>query len=245
MKFPIVLLITFASMIDIATGKGGKISSYRCSKLANNYKSVRLLCDDDYIGDTVHFTSFTCSVNYSISEVKKLSLDCSIPALGAHFGGYRGLEKLDLSDVNLLELEEKNIMGITSLLEIDVKQNKLSKISSNLFANSSELWWADFSNNQISEIDAFAFASATKLKNIKILNNNLEKIPPKLFATNRELQFADFSYNQISEIAVDAFAGATVVWTIDISHNHLSNIPSNFFLKNKALLITFFIQSNQ
>lgn len=234
MNIFIMLVILLALVVDLVVSRGNKISGYRC-KNSINYRSIELLCDENNNGDTVHYTSFACSQNYSISEVKRISLDCSMSHVGTYFQGYADLKSLNLSNIDLLTLEQNNFMGLTSLIDIDVSHNKLTGIPSNIFAHNGKLWYADFSYNQIGEIGLLAFAGATNMERFDISHNFLKIISPNVLVNHVNLWYANFSYNQITEIDSLAFAGVTKLEKLDVSHNLLTSIPSNVFANNKEL----------
>lgn len=134
MNIFIILVILLTLVIDLVVSRGDKISGYRCGN-SIIYRSIELLCDENYNGDTVYYTSFACSQKFSISEVKRIRIDCSMSHVGTYFQGYGDLKFLNLSNIDLLTLEQNNFMGLPSLIDMNVSHNKLSGIPSNIFAN--------------------------------------------------------------------------------------------------------------
>lgn len=77
----------------------------------------------------------------------------------------------------------------------------------------------DFSNNQISEIDATAFVDAGKLQGIELSKNLLKTLPPNVFASNEKLTSIELSGNNLREIGDLCELHPPKLESLDISNN--------------------------
>lgn len=147
----------------------------------------------------------------------------------------------------------KNTFSLNKdLIEIIIYNSGLTKIHHDDFAEMINVDQLNFTDNQISEVDAGAFIKNTQLVRLILKNNKLNSI--KNLTSYPRLNYLDVSYNlitiikandfnkkfipeqinlsnnQISEIEENAFLGLTSKSKLDLSYNFLHKLPSNFEL---------------
>lgn len=212
MNFIFVSLILSATVMSPLIIYGNeKIDGnyYHKNRDCKTWNAIEVLCDDYYKSDTVkHCSSFVSSEDVLTSEkmvINEISFNCSMPYLENNLStilkDYSELNVLNLSSINLLLLEKKNLKNVPANLSDAVfSHNNLTKIPSNVFVHNENLRSVDFSFNRISEIEAFAFADATKLEIIDISHNLLKTITKDMFRGNENLRIVNISFNQITKI---------------------------------------------
>lgn len=217
MKIFVIFLISISSMISLVKSRGDKISSYQCDKTKRYVISVT--CDDNY-GDSP-ITKFRChELDFGLHGIDEISFNCSIPSLGRYFRRYRDIIVLNLSNITLLGLKERNFVNLLKILEINLSHNLLSRIPSNVFANNKLLQVANFSFNQISQIESLAFVgAANNLTTIDISHNFLSELDRDAFSSLENLQFLNASYNKFKIFDFNCIQSKQL--NLDISWNFL------------------------
>lgn len=220
-------MVALVPMIDLVKGTDNNISGARCIPPKGYYSTIEIvfLCDENYKGSSYHFTS--CYLPSHGNTWYKTSIDkisfnssskCSMPHLGTYFEGFHAVKILSLSNINLSALEQENLFGLPSMLEINLSHNNLTKIPSNVFANNLKLRVADFSFNKITVIEPYPFVVTKNLTKLDISHNFLTKLDCNVFLSLQNLQFLNVSENSFSEIDFNCIPSKQNL-TINISRN--------------------------
>jgi Leucine-rich repeat (LRR) protein len=125
---------------------------------------------------TIKFTAALAVTNCSLTNVSLL-----IESL------YPSIVDLDLSSNKLISIP--SLMNFQEMREIDLKNNLIEEITSNIFNNMANLWRIDLSNNRIRNIepDSFVGVSLIELE----LNTNLLISLETLTTDNKRISFLD------------------------------------------------------
>lgn len=125
-KIVIIWTIVLVPMIDLVKSTDNSISGARC--IPKGYYStieIVFLCDENYNGIPYHFTSCYVPSHGNIwykTTIDKISFNssskCSMPHFGTYFEGFHAVKILSLSNINLSGLEQENLVGLPSMLEI-------------------------------------------------------------------------------------------------------------------------------
>lgn len=131
-----------------------------------------------------------------------------------------------------------------SLQSINISNNVIESIPSNVFPNLKRLKVLDLSSNHINRIASRSFHSV-KLDALLLKNNRFSVINTKMFKSARHISTLDLSYNQISDIetgSFDSFRDTTV--DLDVAHNKLPLLHPGMF-RNMGKLRYFNLKSNE
>lgn len=150
----IPVLILLASIINSVVCKSGTITSYVYSINDNKQDEVLFLCDKSKMHSSCRYSELYiyCSGQNHLhkSSMQKMSFDCSFLKLNfsENFQNFDELLILSLSNVDLKILKKEDFEVFTTITEIDLSHNYLTKIPSNIFARNRDLWEFFIQSNQ-------------------------------------------------------------------------------------------------
>jgi Leucine-rich repeat (LRR) protein len=122
-----------------------------------------------------------------------------------------------------IEVVEATAFGSCSqLLSVFLDHNRITRIPSGIFSNSRQLYFINFQYNEISDIDALAFAG---------LEGSLESVL--------------LNYNEIVSLPFGLFDGMQVLTNVVVEDNRLSVIDSRSFGSSLVSLDSFWAVNNQ
>jgi len=125
----------------------------------------------------------------------------------------------------------------TSLVELNLRSNRLKQINDNTFENLEMLKLLNLASNQISALAENAFNHLTNLVWIDLRQNNLKHIPSRIFYSLVNLEYLDLSSQLIEKIddyAFDRKSNSKVVQKIDLSNNRISRISNRAFCSKNS-----------
>ena len=115
-----------------------------------------------------------------------------------HSVGYLGLQVLDLSDNQLLQVPNRVFSGLSSLQQLYLGGNLLSELTSEIFSNLTRLSVLFLNDNVISVIANDTFVSLENLEILSIAENMLHDIHvPILHTVGDTLLYLNISYNHL------------------------------------------------
>lgn len=136
--------------------------------------------------------------------------------------------------------------NITSIIHLNLRQNKIGIIKTNFFENFEILAILDLSRNQIEHIAENSFKSMKELVVLNLSKNLLTTLPNGLFETTYKLSLLDLSHNMITVLQEDLFK-ETNLMELSVAHNKLTYLQENFSQQQKnsgVILKVFFFDFN-
>ena len=153
---------------------------------------------------------------------------------------FQGLFKLKILNVtksfsNPIKLDGHNFADLKSLESLNLKQNKISKISIEEFANLISLKELYLDENSLKEIDKKTFVSNFNLEIISLKSNDISKIHYKTFSSLSKLREIDLALNNIKSLQSAIFVKNNNLEMIDFYNNNLQHIEATIFQHLKKL----------
>ncbi|CAG4930503.1 unnamed protein product [Colias eurytheme] len=186
-----------------------------------------------------YFQKFSKLEDLSIHNCKLLRIP------GNAFEGLRELKKLSIRSKNYdwssnknLELSLGTFNGLRELQSLDLGENNLKVIPSDVFCPLDNLQKLNLTHNKIKNIDRIGLGNNCGLdilsldlsyNELKTLNEDSE------IAALRRLQELRLQNNNISDISSEIFNGLISLRVLNISHNNLQFIPEGTFANTKEL----------
>ncbi|XP_035680717.1 uncharacterized protein LOC118418786 [Branchiostoma floridae] len=119
----------------------------------------------------------------------------------------------------------------TSIYELNLKGNQITRIPSGAFVDMTRLVALDLSNNQIAMIQSGSFANLHQLTKLYLSHNKITKIQSGTFAGLNRLVMLCLSSNEIKIIQSGAFADLPQLSELSLSSNQIEMIRSGGFTK--------------
>lgn len=147
-----------------------------------------------------------------------------------------GLKDLSLSTnfiESLIDETTKESLLPSSLIELNLNENRINHLTENSFANLKSLKYLSLESNLINSISDDAFSQSILLSSINLCKNYLNQIP-KSFYMLSHLQRLDLSsqnqiLRQIDNYAFDRKSSSQSIRRIDLSNNRISKIEEKAF----------------
>lgn len=158
-------------------------------------------------------------LNLSRNEIHEVHADT--------FANLYSLSTLDLS-FNLLQ----NIPQVSNNINISnlfLNVNKIQKIISNAFAQTSKLTKLSLENNKIDEINAEAFADLSVLKILDLSHNKLNYLPEGWTKSLVSLKYLDLSSNMFTSLESLSLASAMPLIELYLVSNSLEYLNVQYF----------------
>jgi len=112
---------------------------------------------------------------------------------------------------------------------ISFKNNKINKLTNNLFQNATNLMNIRFDYNKIQKLPNYLFKNAETLKTINFNNNEIHELSADIFSNAIQLEYISFKNNQIKEIPDNFLSNAKKLKGLDLSSNKIQKIPDELF----------------
>lgn len=187
-----------------------------------------------------------CKIRYvpsmvlrALRDLKTLSLrthntDWSAMNLELHPESFRGLTELkemDLADNNIWSLPTEVFCPLFSLKQLNLTKNRLTDLS--------QLGFSDWGNGP----SAPGKACNTGLEVLDLSNNDISSIPDNGLSALRSLTTLNLQDNLLIAIADRAFVGLQSLSVLNISSNRLVALPPELFQSPRALT-QLYLQNN-
>ncbi|XP_023336526.1 leucine-rich repeats and immunoglobulin-like domains protein 3 isoform X1 [Eurytemora carolleeae] len=134
------------------------------------------------------------------------------------------IRTLDLSENNLEELNENDLLPFSNLQKLILKKNQLAKIPK-LPKVGKRLQTLNLGGNQISEMKSEDLQQFPELLNLDLENNLLTLIQDGVFAGNSKLTILNLGYNRISSISEGGFRNLKNLQILELNRNYLTELP--------------------
>lgn len=116
------------------------------------------------------------------------------------------LKILDISNVELKQLDQLSFNKGQSLLEIHMHGNELISLEDAYFVHTKDLNLLDISSNRISTIREVAFRSLANLESLSLSNNKLSTLDDNIFSSLGSLKWLWLDRNRITMISSYLFS---------------------------------------
>ncbi|CAH1261188.1 unnamed protein product [Diabrotica balteata] len=178
------------------------------------------------------------------------------------FQGRVPIETLDISENNLLFINESTFRNLKSVLRniylrknnisticsksfcdfdylriIDLSHNKIKNIEQNAFLNLKSIDTINLSNNSIELLESYTFNN-TSVENIDLQGNPIHYIKEKAFSNLKYLKSLNLSNSAIAILENDVFFSLPAIRTIDLSNNYIV-LLSNYTFRNLPVRYIF------
>ncbi|XP_077283829.1 uncharacterized protein LOC143909624 [Arctopsyche grandis] len=148
------------------------------------------------------------------------------------------LSFLDLS--NNVNLFDSGYLGTVlqtcgNLIHLKICRSNLEIIESASLRDNNRLRVLNISNNMLSKLDSDLFFKNVVLMDLDLSHNKLQTLPNKIFSRNVEIITLNLSYNMIVKLLTNAFDTLTKLQVLDLKGNRLTTLQNSIFVKNTAL----------
>jgi Leucine-rich repeat (LRR) protein len=145
------------------------------------------------------------------------------------------IKTLDLSN-NLIEHVDSNIFKNNTLLEnLNMSNNQLSSINKDIFSQNTRIRSIDMSYNSIAYIHIETFRMNKMLTLLNMRKNQLTSVKEELLSSNNKLKIVDFSDNKIADIDQKAFLKNYELERVNLSTNGIKQLSPDTFEANTYL----------
>lgn len=186
-----------------------------------------------------YFQRFSTLTELTLHNCKLLRIP------GNAFEGLRELKKLFIRSKNYdwspnknLELSLGTFNGLRELQTLDLGENNLKVIPSDVFCPLDNLQVLNVTHNKIKSVDRLGFGRncGTGLRSLDLSTNEIKSLTDESEITGlRRLQELRLQHNNITDISGEIFNGLISLRILNISYNGLQSIPEGTFANLKEL----------
>ncbi|XP_043260717.1 toll-like receptor Tollo [Colletes gigas] len=183
-----------------------------------------------------------------LPRLEKLRVDyCKIRYLpGGVFASAHNLRSLsvrthnsDWSAMNL-ELHRDALRGLTSLQHLDLADNNLWTLPSELLCPVQSLSSLNLTRNKLQDIVSLGFSDwvescTPSLEVLDLSNNDLSELPDRTLSNLHSLTSLKLQDNAIAAVGDHALSGLTALRALNVSSNRLVALPPELFSKTREL----------
>lgn len=141
------------------------------------------------------------------------------------------LENLDLSYNLIKQVHSQVFVNLSKLSLLNLSNNQLTFINTNLFSKLTNLRQLDLSNNLIMHFKSHHFSDLVKLESLNLRGNKLKELRSNVFRSNALLRFISIADNNQSVLYNQTFTHLSHLKTLDLSKNLLTHIPDDILRK--------------
>ncbi|XP_031825889.2 toll-like receptor Tollo [Nomia melanderi] len=183
-----------------------------------------------------------------LPRLEKLRLDyCKFRYLpGGVFASAHNLRSLSLRTHNgdwsamTLELHRDSLRGLSNLQHLDLADNNLWTLPSELFCPVRGLASLNLTRNKLQDIVSLEFSDTAEpctpvLEMLDLSSNDLTALPDRTLSNLRSLTVLKLQENVIAAVGDHALAGLTALRSLNVSSNRLVALPPELFSKTKEL----------
>ena len=156
------------------------------------------------------------------------------------FGTLRMLETLVLKDCGISIIEENAFVGVQSILDLRLDNNRLTSVPDRSLRHLMELRTLNLDLNRITEIPRNSFITLINLRKLSMSDNELsdvKKIESEAFrGIGHNLMELDLSFNKMKKLPDHTFANLFNLGTLKVSDNEITYLENRTFDKLRYLL---------
>ncbi|XP_052562005.1 protein artichoke [Culex pipiens pallens] len=138
----------------------------------------------------------------------------------------KNVKVLDLSNNQLMALDEGVFIGCRKLQDIQLDGNKLTAVPASSFKDLPSLRIISLRNNLIENVSSDSFAFSNKLERIDLRYNRIHMLRANAFSNLQTMKELLLAGNLISVIDERAFMGADMIQKLDLSDNLIGEFPT-------------------
>lgn len=150
------------------------------------------------------------------------------------FRSAKRLKYLHFRNNFIEEISQHAFGGLEDLQDIDLSENKISKLKPNVF-NCSRLEALTLGNNHLQIIEDFTFRGAIKLKYLDLNHNEIFSISTNSFGGLLNLRFLILNDNKITQISPGCFQGTPKLTNLVLLRNSIKVVHDYTFLGSSDL----------
>ncbi|XP_041980020.1 toll-like receptor 6 [Aricia agestis] len=221
---------------------------------AYNINKLKLTCTDLlFFESSLHMN--TGSFLGQLRKLEDLRIDyCKIRYVPATvLSPLRDLTSLSLRSYNTdwpamtMEFHAESFRGLMELRTLDLGDNNIYMLPSEVFCPLFSLESLNLTNNKIQDISEIGFSDwgkgpiapgkscNTGLKMLDLSHNNILRLPDNGLSSLRSLEVLNIQNNLISEILDRAFVGLNSLKILNLSGNKLVAIPPELFQSSRVI----------
>lgn len=145
------------------------------------------------------------------------------------FVDFPKMHTFNVTGVDLETLETKYFGEAKYVTRLIASKNKITEIPPNVFINANKLKQADFANNKIRKVDAFAFEGVHELEMLNLSQNALTEIDARIFSNLSNLLQLDLSENSVKFLPTHVFDQNTKLVFLNLALNPIGNVKNESF----------------
>ncbi|XP_037969356.2 toll-like receptor 7 [Plutella xylostella] len=218
-----------SSSLAAASGDGLKRLAVECNQL--------LLFESNI--EANYFQRFSTLSELSLNNCKLLRIP------GNAFEGLRDLKKLSIRSKNFdwspnknLELTHGTFNGLRELQTLDLGNNNLKAIPSDVFCPLDNLQVLNLTDNKVKSVDRLGFGKScgSDLLSLDLSSNELKSLSEDSEIVRlKRLQELRLQHNNITDISGETFNGLISLRILNVSYNSLQYLPEGTFASTKEL----------
>lgn len=230
-------LVCKVSTIASVPGLIGNLSTIQ----ADTVTSLELECSDVLLFES-QLSNEPRGFLAPLPRLAKLRVDyCKISSLPADaFIAVQSLRSLSVRTHNgdwsamTLELDRDALRGLTDLRQLDLADNNLLTLPSDLLCSVQGLASLNLTRNKLQDTD-WAELCMASLETLDMSNNDLSALHDRSFRGLRALNVLKIQDNAIASASDQSLSGLTSLQVLNMSSNRLVALPPELFSKTKEL----------
>lgn len=227
-------------------------------------QSLRLECSDIMMFESsLEATSPSGYFLGNLKHLNQLEIEyCKIRYVPAMvFAGLGSLRMLvlrtrnyDWNSINL-ELHPESFRGLTELRELNLAENNIWSVPTEVFCPLYTLKALNLSRNQLNEVTQLSFsdwgkgptapgkACNTGLESLDLSKNDITLLPDNSFTALRSLAILYLQDNLLTEVADRSFVGLQFLQILNMSNNKIIALPPELFQSSRKIR-QIYLQNN-
>ena len=144
--------------------------------------------------------------------------------------GLTSLTDLDLRENDLTTLPAGVFKDLTSLTSLGLQDNDLKTLPLGTFGGLTSLTFLGLSNNALTTLPTGIFKDLISLQRLWLIHNNtLAKLPAGIFDGLTSLEWLSLQYNALTTLPAGIFNDLTSLTKLDLNDNTLTTLPVGIF----------------
>ena len=150
---------------------------------------------------------------------------------------YPNLEYLDLSENELIDIEDSVFSALASLKFLYLQNNRLTAVTERTFQGLGTLKELDISHNEIRILPDKIFSDLQELESLNLAGNGIGQIREDTYLGLVSLKSLNLGDNRLTTIPVQALKKVPRVTHLYLENNHLDTVPTHAFREMKELRV--------